>query len=249
MGGRNPVDLSSILQFVGGTGMEGLPEGRRKVRILLAGLGSLFREAVRVVLEMEPDLVVVAETDTGVEAVAGAERSRAHLALLQSEPSADETIRAAGLIRKRLPQCKVAIIADQADQAAVIRALDAGATGFLTMESRLEGLIEAVRSIDRGEIVVPPQIVSGLIAKLIERRHGRREALRRVVLLTKRERQVLVLLANGVNNETIAQLLMVSPQTARTHVQNLLGKLDVHSRLEAAAFVTQNGLLDELVLA
>ncbi|MGH2687814.1 MAG: response regulator transcription factor, partial [Actinomycetota bacterium] len=65
--------------------------------------------------------------------------------------------------------------------------------------------------------------------------------------LTRREREVLALLTDGADNESIAERLFISPETARTHVQNLLGKLEVHSRLEAAAFVTQNGILDELV--
>ena len=67
--------------------------------------------------------------------------------------------------------------------------------------------------------------------------------------LTRREREVLALLTEGADNEAIAESLYISPETARTHVQNLLGKLEVHSRLEAAAFVVQNGILDELVRA
>jgi two-component system nitrate/nitrite response regulator NarL len=86
-----------------------------------------------------------------------------------------------------------------------------------------------------------------LLKRLIVRRREQDEALRRMSRLTRREREVLALLAEGADNDGIAQALVISPQTARTHIQNVLSKLGVHSRLEAAAFVVQNGILDELV--
>jgi DNA-binding NarL/FixJ family response regulator len=217
------------------------------IRILLAGRGSLFREAVRAVLEREPDLHVVGEASNGAQAIAEVERTQAQLAWLQSDLPNDETLRAANLIRKLVPQCRVAILADEPDHGVMIKALEAGATGYLTKESCLEDFIHAVRAIHRGEIVVPPDMVSELIARLLERRDGRHDALKRVARLTKREREVLALLTNGADNQAIADAFVISPQTARTHVQNLLGKLAVHSRLEAVAFVKQSGILDEVV--
>ena len=89
-------------------------------------------------------------------------------------------------------------------------------------------------------------MLGALLQRLIHRRRERDEALKRMAKLTRREREVLALLAQGADNDGIAQHLVISPETARTHIQNVLGKLDVHSRLEAAAFVTQNGILDDL---
>ena len=86
-----------------------------------------------------------------------------------------------------------------------------------------------------------------LLHRLIQRRRERDEALRRMAGLTRREREVLALLADGGDNETIADRLFISPETARTHIQNVLGKLRVHSRLEAASFVNQSGIFDDLV--
>jgi two-component system nitrate/nitrite response regulator NarL len=89
-------------------------------------------------------------------------------------------------------------------------------------------------------------MLGALLARLIRRRREQDEAIRRMSRLTRREKEVLALLAGGADNDAIAQALVISPQTARTHIQNVLGKLGVHSRLEAAAFVMQNGILDEL---
>jgi len=91
-------------------------------------------------------------------------------------------------------------------------------------------------------------MVGGLLAHLIRRRREIESSQKSIECLTSREKEVLLLLSEGANNAAIAQSLVISPQTARTHVQNLLAKLGMHSRLEAAAFVLQNGVHDDLAL-
>jgi DNA-binding NarL/FixJ family response regulator len=216
------------------------------VRILIADGQALFREAVRVVLESEEDLEVSGEAGDGVEAVAQAERVRPDVALIDAALSNCDGIRATELITEKIPDCKVLILAAEADQGILIQALEAGASGYLTKESPLGELIEAARAVRRGETLIPGMMLGGLLASLIQRRRDHEGARRRMEYLTRREREVLALLAKGADNDGIAQALVISPQTARTHVQNILGKLEVHSRLEAAAFVTQNGILEEL---
>jgi DNA-binding NarL/FixJ family response regulator len=138
------------------------------------------------------------------------------------------------------------ILCDENDDRIFVDALEAGASGFLSKSSPLAELTDAVRSLVRGEILIPSRMMGGLLARLIRRRREQDHALRALSRLTRREREVLRLLAQGTDNDGIAQTLVISPQTARTHVQNVLGKLGVHSRLEAAAFVTSSGLLEEL---
>jgi DNA-binding NarL/FixJ family response regulator len=215
------------------------------VRIVLAHEQSLFREAVRVVLENEPDLDVVAETRDGLQAVAEAERTLADVALLDADLPNCDGVRATGLIRERVPGCRVLLMDREEDQATLIEALRAGASGYLTQGSPMAELIDAARAIHRGETLIPQHMLGPLVAGLINHRKEQDEALRRVSGLTRREKEVLALLANGADNGGIAQALVISPQTARTHIQNVLTKLGVHSRLEAAMLVTQNGLLEE----
>jgi two-component system, NarL family, nitrate/nitrite response regulator NarL len=107
-------------------------------------------------------------------------------------------------------------------------------------------LIEAVRAVGRGETMIPSRMLGSLISSLVRRRRGRDRAGRIAGSLTRREREVLFLLADGADNDGIAQALVISPQTVRTHIQNVLSKLGVHSRLEAASFVIRNDLRDEL---
>lgn len=216
------------------------------IRVLLADGQSLFREAVRVVLESEDGLEVVAEAGDGLEAVTAAEEFRPDVAMLDLALPNCDGVRATYLITERVPDCKVCVMADSEDEASLVDAVEAGATGYLTKESPLAELIDAARALHAGETLIPRRLLGSLLSRLIQRRREQDEALRRAAQLTRREREVLALLAGGADNDTIAQSLVISPQTARTHIQNVLSKLGVHSRLEAAAFVVQNGILDDL---
>jgi DNA-binding NarL/FixJ family response regulator len=217
------------------------------VKVLLADDQSLFREAVRVVLETQADIRVVAETRDPLQAVHDAERTRPDVALIAVVAQNCAGIRASRLISERLPECRVIAVAPQEDQTTLTEALEAGASGYISKESPLSHLIYAVRAAHRGETLIPPKMLGPLLGQLIRRRREQQQALHRVSRLTPREREVLALLSEGGDNDTIAAALVISPETARTHVQNVLGKLGVHSRLEAAAFVMQNDILSSLV--
>jgi DNA-binding NarL/FixJ family response regulator len=217
-----------------------------QVRVLLADEQALFREAMRVVLSSQDDLQVVSEAKDGQQAVAEAVRVQPDVALLDAMLPNGDGIHAAAQIADRVPTCRVIVFSGQEDERVLLDALEAGAAGYLSKESPLVDLIEATRAVHRGEALVPPRMLGAVLQRLIQRRRERDAALRRVGGLTRREREVLGLLAQGADNDEIAQRLVISPETARTHIQNMLGKLGVHSRLEAAAFVVQNAVMDEL---
>lgn len=213
---------------------------------MLVEARSLFREALRTVMDSEPDLKIVAEAAGGAKAVATADRVRPDVAFVEVGLSETDGIEVARRIRDRVPGCRVLILADEEEPVLLLRAVEAGASGFLTKDCPLADFVGSARAIHRGEVVIPPRMLGGLLSHLIRRRREQDVAMQLLSRLTPREREVLSLLASGATNEAIAQQLVISPETARTHVHNLLGKLDVHSRLQAAAFVLQNGLLEHL---
>ncbi|MEX0816575.1 MAG: response regulator transcription factor, partial [Gaiellales bacterium] len=207
-----------------------MANGDSKLRVLLADEQSLFREAVRVVLSREADIEVVGEARDGLQAVAEVERLKPDVALLDANLPNCDGIHATSQITERVPTCRVILVTGQEDQRLLIDSLEAGASGYLSKESPLVDLIEAVRAVNRGEVLVPPRMLGALLRQLIKRRREHDDAVNRMANLTRREREVLALLAQGADNERIAQRLVISPETARTHVQNVLGKLQVHSR-------------------
>jgi DNA-binding NarL/FixJ family response regulator len=231
-------------------GTDDYPEGTEmnqaaEVRVFLADGHSLFRDALSTALAAELDLVVVGEARDGLEAVAEATRTEPQVAVLDADLPNGDGVRAAGLIRDRLPECRIVILAAEEDPEVLTSAVEVGASGYVTKASPLSELVEAIRSVHRGDTLVPAQMLGGLLERLIRRRQEQDEAVRRLGRLTAREREVLSLLAQGGDNDSIAQALVISPQTARTHIQNVLVKLVVHSRLEAAALAIQNGLPSE----
>jgi DNA-binding NarL/FixJ family response regulator len=138
-------------------------------------------------------------------------------------------------------------LARDEDQIALLDALEAGAAGFITRTSALGELITAIRAIHRGEAMVPPMMLGPLLAALIRRRREQANVMQRLSSLTRREREVLLLVCRGAHSRSIAEELVISPETARTHVQNVLSKLGVHSRVEAAALMGPDDMLDQLV--
>lgn len=218
-----------------------------KVRILLADEHSLFRQAVKVVLEAEDDMEVVAEARDGMSAVQLAEHTLPDVALLDADLPNCDGIRATGLIKARVSTCRVLVLSAEDSERTLTDALEAGASGYLTKGAPLSELIGATRALHRGEIMIPPGMLGSLLSGLLRGRREQQRALLLVSTLTRREREILALVASGAGNHDIAQRLVISPETARTHIQNLLTKLGVHSRLEAAAFVAKHGVVRELI--
>lgn len=220
---------------------------KTEFRIVLADDHALFREAVKAVLQVESELGVVGEASTSAEVLTQLASSRPDLIILDVEiTDGDESLIAE--IKERVPGCRVLMLVDRNGHSAVLRAARAGAEGFVAKESPLQELLGAVRALQRGETVVPGHMLGPLLTSLMRQRKQEDAAFERILRLTQREKEVLALLAEGADNEAIARALVISPQTARTHIQNILGKLNVHSRLEAAAIAMQNGLLDNGVL-
>ncbi len=217
----------------------------RTVAVLIADGKHLVSEAVRAELESHPDLRVVGMSTDGRRAVDDVDRLRPDVAILDAHLANGDGIRAARTIRERTGTA-VIVVADVADDELLLESVVAGATGFVSRESPIDALVDATRALARGEVAIPPQMLPGLLANLIRRRGAHGVAVRAVRTLTRREKEILLMLAEGASNERMAERMVISPQTVRTHVQNLLRKLDLHSRVEAAVFVHANRIDEEL---
>jgi DNA-binding NarL/FixJ family response regulator len=219
-----------------------------RIRVLLADEQSLFREAMRSVLDSQGDIEVVSDAGDGYAAVSEAERVQPDVAVLDAGLQNCAGIRAVGTIAETVPGCHVVVVSAEEDDDILLRAMKAGASAYVAKSAPLVELIEAVRATNRGETLVPPLMLGRLLHRLLRRRHEEDEALRLISTLTPREREVLELLAQGADNERIAITLVISPQTARTHVQNIVSKLGMHSRLEAAMFARKAGIVEDVIV-
>lgn len=216
------------------------------IRVLVADEHALFRQAVRIVLERESDLSVVAEVRSGADAVSEAERVRPDVALLLVRPPRFDGLTATAAIRERLPSCRVIVLTDEGDQHILRRAIEEGAAGYVTKDIPMSELTAGIRAVHQGDMLVPPHMLGRLFDGFFSQRREQGEALRLLSTLSRREQEVLGLLVHGAGNEEIGRTLVISPQTARTHIQRVIRKLGVHSRLEAAMLATQTGIVDDL---
>ena len=144
--------------------------------------------------------------------------------------------------------CRTVLVSEVPDDEMLLKAVEAGASGYITKRHGLSEVISTAHAVYGGETVVPSTMLGGLLERLMQRRRLESEAMRRIADLTRRERQVLALLAEGGNKESIARTLVISPETARTHIHNVITKLGVHSRLEAASFAMRARVFGDMPL-
>lgn len=211
-------------------------------RTLVAAPQALYRTAIRAALDDVSDLTVVGEAADGRSAVDAASALDPDLVLLDAQLR-DGSGGVVCAEVKTACGARVVVIGGRNDPEQLLAAVEAGADGYVTREMRLERLVAALRQVLDGQAVVPAQMLGALLRSLIERNREADRIRELAVRLTRREREVLELLAEGCGHEAIADILVISPQTARTHIQSVITKLGVHSRLEATALAVRHGLV------
>ncbi len=212
-----------------------------KTRLMIVDDHEVVRMGLRAALEVEPDFTVVAEAGNGKEAI---EKARAHqpdIVLMDVRMDGMDGIEACREIRSEYPDTKVLMLTSFAEEETVVSALLAGAAGYVLKNVARSRLLEALRSVARGESLLDSKVTKGVLEKLVA---GKDKAAPDDEL-TPREREVLILIAEGATNKEIAQKLVVSENTARNHVSHILGKLGFSRRSEAAAYAAKKGLVKE----
>src|SRR5437763_6349190 len=146
-------------------------------------------------------------------------------------------------IKEISPATKVVIMTAHDDERLLVEAVEAGASGFLGKDEAADEVLAAARAAAAGEVLIDPVTLTRLLAQVAREREEKRDAQNLLNDLTEREREILQLLAEGMRNDDIASKLFISPQTVQTHVRNILGKLRVHSKLEAVSFAVKHGAI------
>ncbi len=214
------------------------------IRVLLADDEALIRAGIRLVLETADDLEIVAEAADGAEAVELVRRHRVDVALLDIRMPRLDGLAAAEQITQLVPHTKVVVLTTFGEDDYVARALRAGAAGFLLKDTPPDGLIQAVRVAAGGEAILSPKITRQLIDRYVGPEDTRSDAARRrLEVLTARERDVLILISDGLSNAEIAKGLLLSEGTAKAHVSRILMKLGCANRVQAAILAHDAGLL------
>lgn len=213
------------------------------VRVVVADDQDLVRSGFAMILDAQPGIEVVAEAGDGAQAVAAVRRLRADVALLDIRMPVLDGIAACREIAAAGGCRTVMLTTFDADEY-VYEALHAGASGFLLKDVRRDDLVHAVRVVAAGESLVAPSVARRLIAEYTSRPAGRpAPSAGRLAVLTVRERETLLHLARGLSNAEIAEALVVSEHTVKTHVSNVLSKLGLRDRIQAVICAYETGLV------
>jgi two-component system nitrate/nitrite response regulator NarL len=213
-------------------------DGRKRVTVLVADDHPLYREGVVRALSASGQVDIVAEAADGRAALAQIQEHRPDVALVDYKlPELDGVAVTNAVVRDELPT-RVLLVSAFTDSGVVYQALETGAAGFVSKESRREQIVDAVLAAARGENVVPPDIAAGLVSEIRLRKQDDRPA------LTQREQEILKLIAAGKSLPEIAKELYLSLTTVKTHVQHLYEKLGVSDRAAAVASAMRRGLIE-----
>jgi len=217
--------------------MQGKP-----IRILLADDHNVMRRGLRLLLDSQPGFSVVGEAADGRQAVEQAESALPDVAVLDIAMPNLSGIEAAQRITAALPHTGIVILSMHSDEGYVLRALKAGAKGYLLKDSAEDDLIDAIRAVHQGKAFFSPEISNMLVEDYMHEIRARGAA-DSYELLTSREREILQLLAEGKSNKDIASSLNLSLYTVETHRRNLQDKLNLHSFAELILYAVRKRVI------
>jgi len=210
------------------------------IRVLIADDHAIVRKGVRALLATEADIEVVGEAADGKEAVEKAERLHPDVVLMDLVMPEMDGIEATRRITTRQPETRILVLTSFAEDEKVFPALKAGALGYLLKDAGPEELVRAIRQVYCGESSLHPAIAR----KVLQELSRPPEQPPTPEPLTERELEVLRLIAKGKSNREIAEELVISEATVRTHVSNILGKLQLASRTQAALYALREGIAE-----
>lgn len=215
----------------------------RVVRVVIADDQALLRGGLRAMLEAEPDIEVVGEAGDGAEAVDTVLRTHPDVVLMDVRMPKLDGIEATRRLLAAGSAARVLVITTFDLDEFVLRALRAGASGFLLKATPPGALVQAVRTVAAGESMLDPAVTRRLVEHFLDRPEPDDDTRRRLESLTERELDVLHLLVRGLTNEEMGAELFLSPATIKSHVTRILGKLGVRSRVQAVVLAYESGLV------
>jgi DNA-binding NarL/FixJ family response regulator len=218
---------------------------RDTVRVAIAESQGLVRGGFHALIEAQPDMTVVGEAGDGEEAVAIAQYERPDVMLLDIGLPVVDGLEATRRILDLpgLADVRVVILSSSEDDEHLFGALRAGASGFLAKDTEATDLVEAIRAVARGEALLSRGVAGRLIAEIAAQPDPYRPSPEELDELTAREREVMALVARGLNNDEIARWLVISVATAKTHVSRALRKVDARDRAQLVALAYETGLV------
>ncbi len=218
-------------------------DGSAPIRVVIADDHDLYRRGMQVVVELDGTARVVGEASNGVDAVEVCSRVQPEVVLMDVRMPGVGGIEACRRIREAVPSARILMLTMSDDESDLFEAIKAGASGYLLKDLPGEEVASAIRRVHDGQAIIPPGMAATLLAEFTRLSQEPQPVTGSAPLLTDREVEVLRLVARGMANREIADQLVISENTVKNHVRNILEKLHLHSRVEAAVYAHRQHLL------
>ena len=213
-----------------------------QIRVMIVDDHSVVREGIRTYLDLEDQFVIVGEASNGREAVEKVPALKPDVVLMDRLMPQMDGISATEAIKERNPDVKVIVLTSFTDDEHIMPAIEAGATGYLLKDVSAEDLARAIEGAYQGHAQLHPEVTRKLMEQV---RQPRKTQPQPGEELTPREMEVLRLIASGMSNKEIGRQLVMTERTVKGHVSNILGKLNLQDRTQAALYAVRNGLAPE----
>jgi len=208
----------------------------KRILVLVIEDNRLVRDELAALLDAQPDFKVVAAAEGANAGLLQVRATKPHVVLVDAALGNHDSHRLVETVRKEAPESKVIVMDLLPAQEDVIAFIQAGANGFIVKDATIEDFVRTIRSVAEGADVVPPALTGTLLSHIVDQAVTRgAAAVLESVQMTKREREITGLIADGLSNKEIAQRLNIATYTVKSHVHNILEKLALHSRLQIAA--------------
>jgi two-component system nitrate/nitrite response regulator NarL len=207
------------------------------IRLLLIEDNRLLRDGIAKMLKAYRDIKVVAASGDGTHTIARIHELKPNVILLDLGLRSQNSLQVVEVVKKEFPQAKVIVMDLAPAQGDVLQFVKAGASGFILKDATLDDFLATIRSVAGGGKVLPPLLGASLFSQIIEHAvSGGRADLNKAIRMTKREREVIALISDGLSNKEIGQRLHIATYTIKSHVHNIMEKLALHTRLQVANY-------------
>jgi DNA-binding NarL/FixJ family response regulator len=218
-----------------------------KIKILLVDDHAVVLRGLQFFLCTQQDFEIVGEAHNGKEAIERIEQTRPDVILMDLVMPVMDGIEATAYVKRHFPEVKVLVLTSFSDQDHVLPALQAGASGYLLKDMKPDQIVEAIRGAYSGNVQLHPDVTLTLMSNMVPVPVQRTEEPKResapLDLMTRREKEVLSLIAQGMSNKEIAAALCIAEKTVKTHVSSILSKLNLADRTQAALYAVKHGLV------
>ena len=210
---------------------------RNKIKLLLIEDNRLLRNGILSILKPHKDIIIIAASGEGKNTIEKIKKLKPNVILLDLGLRSQNSLRVVEIVRKDFPSAKVIIMDLAPIQADILQYVKAGANGFILKDASLNDFLTTIRNVAEGSTVLPPVLVDSLFSQIVENavKDGKSK-IKEAVKMTKREKEVIALLSEGLSNKEIGQKMHISTYTTKSHIHNIMEKLALHTRLEIANY-------------